>query len=129
LAKPLAWAAAGMSVAGAILGLMLGLFQHRRLRGAAWGAPIGCLLGLLFAPVLFIPAAVFPELLLTAIAGSAVVIATAAVLRLQTGPAPRPRSSDPTAPPLAPQHRHPLDPDPDEERPAGHRPTPENDTR
>jgi hypothetical protein len=114
LGGELAGAAVSMSILGAVLGSVLGLFHCRRGRGAGWGALVGWLVGLFSAPVLFISAAAFPGLLLTAMVGSVLVIATAAVVRLQTGHVPQPQSSDPAIPPVASQARHPLDPDPED---------------
>jgi hypothetical protein len=114
LAEPLAGSAVSMLVLGAILGTVLGLFHHRRLSGAGWGALTGGLVGAFSAPILFIPAAAFPGLLATAIVGSVLVVGTAAVLRLQAGRMTEARPSDPGESPFAPPKTHPLDPDPEE---------------
>ena len=65
-----------------VLGSLLGLFHYSRWRGVLWGGLVGGVLGLLLGPLIFVPPASFPEVLLTALGGAVVIVGVAAVARL-----------------------------------------------
>jgi hypothetical protein len=114
------WSALLGSAVCAFLGLMVGQFHFSRLRGAGWGVFVGWLLGLFAGPLLLVPPAAFPLLLLTAFLGAAILIGTAVAVRLLSSPTPPravppPRHDIPPAVKSAPRKPHPLDPDPDED--------------
>jgi len=76
----------GAAIAGgvllAVLGSLLGLFHHSRWRGVLWGGLLGGVLGVLLGPLIFVPPASFPEVLLPALGGALVIVGVAAVARL-----------------------------------------------
>jgi len=85
----------GASIVGAVslgvLGLVIGLFHYSRWRGVLWGVLLGGVLGVLLGPLIFVPPASFPEVLLTAVGGAVVIVGVAAVVRL-TSAWPKPES-------------------------------------
>jgi hypothetical protein len=100
-----------------IVGAVVGLFHHSRLHGSLWGIMVGGLLGVIFGPVILIPARDFSLVLLTSFGGGAVILATGTVIRLTTDysrTAPRSEGRVFEAPVVEPK-RHPLDPDPEED--------------
>jgi hypothetical protein len=105
--------ASGMGLAA--LGCVLGLFQHRRGRGALWGIIVGGALGLLAGPLAWTPQEGFPQVLVSALGGAALVVGIAAAIRLSSrgvrGPAAPAAPAAATAPAEKPRKRHPLDPD------------------
>ena len=110
LAKEIIGSVIVWTVALMVLGLIIGLFHHARLRGALWGVLVGWFLGMCFGPLLFIPPKAFPLVLLTSVIGSAVLIACATVIRLNSAVT---RAADgEQRPALTPPKPHPLDPDP-----------------
>lgn len=116
LAGPiLASAAVGFFVV-MLLGILVGQFHFSRLRGMAWGAVVGGLLGLSFGPILFISASAFPYVLLTSLIGAILVIGTATVIRLSTGRAADAANTGTAEPSGAVPKRHPLDPGPEDEQ-------------
>lgn len=75
-------------VALTVLGAFLGLFHYSRWRGVLCGAPLGGVLGLLLGPLIYVPPASFPEVILTAVGGAVVIVGVAALARL-TSAAPK----------------------------------------
>ena len=100
----------GMSMAA--LGGVLGLFHHRRGRGFLWGIVVGSALGLLAGPLAWVPQESFPQVLVSALGGAALVVGVATAIRLSSRGVRAPAA--PTAPAAfaeKPKKRHPLDPD------------------
>jgi hypothetical protein len=71
-----------------LLGSFLGLFHYSRWRGVLCGAPLGGVLGLLLGPLIYVPPASFPEVVLTALGGSLVIVGVGALARW-TGASPK----------------------------------------
>jgi hypothetical protein len=90
----------------ALVGFCVGLFQHRRWRGAWWGVLLGGVLGMLSGPIVAVPWSGFPQVLLSSLCGALLVVGVAAAIRWNSGRTPPPAACD-----AAPAKRHPLDPD------------------
>lgn len=108
----------------AFVGMLLGLFHRPRWLGAAWGLLIGCLMGIAFGLVLFIPPDEFPIVLSTALGGGLLIVLLAALLGQSAGigaATPVPGQISSAVALAAPKKKpHPLDPDPDPDDDPGH---------
>ncbi len=62
----------------AIIGVFIGLYHYRRLRGASWGALTGGFIGLLIGPVMLAPPEALASLVAMSIGGSVVLLLTGA---------------------------------------------------
>jgi hypothetical protein len=69
----------GTSLAGAVVGSLVGLHQHRRLEGALLGMLSGCLVGSLAGLLLVVNVRYFGRLLTSQLAGSLLMLATSAL--------------------------------------------------
>ena len=56
-------AAAGSMIWFSVIGLVVGLYHHRRGMGAAWGGVTGLVVGLVIGPLLVVPIEAFPSLI------------------------------------------------------------------
>jgi Flp pilus assembly protein protease CpaA len=112
-------ASIGGGLAIMTLGMLLGMFQHARLAGVAWGTLLGGLIGLAYGPLMFLPLSNLPWLLLTSLGGAALILGLAAFARreathaMQSPPATRVATKQAATAPV--RRRHPLDPDPEDE--------------
>ena len=99
------------------VGAFVGLFHYSRLHGSLWGILVGGLLGVVFGPVILIPAKDFHLVLVTSFGGGAVILVIGPVIRLTTDYSSPAQSSEHglyEATVVEPK-RHPLDPDPEED--------------
>lgn len=78
----------GFSTAGcmmfAVLGIFVGLFHYRQLRGMLLGLLSGGVIGLFAGPILLIPTDLFLELVLVSIVGSIIIILVGSITRIGT---------------------------------------------
>ena len=81
------WAGAiGTMALAVLLGAIIGLHHHRRLRGLGWGTLTGLIVGLMAAPLAIVPEAALPHLTRATIGGSVILLFIAAIVRLTTRP-------------------------------------------
>jgi len=99
------------------VGAFVGLFHHSRLHGSLWGIMVGGLLGVIFGPVILIPAKDFSLVLMTSFSGGAVILAIGTFIRLTTDYSRTVQSNERgvVESSVVEPKRHPLDPDPEED--------------
>ncbi len=78
------WAAVAGVAFMTVLGVVIGLFHHRRLAGAGIGALTGFILGPAIGPLVLVPTEELPRLFVVAVGGSFVLVAASTILRLMS---------------------------------------------
>lgn len=66
----------------AVLGIFVGLFHYRQLRGMLIGLLSGGVIGLFVGPILLVPTGLFLELVLVSIVGSIIIILVGSITRI-----------------------------------------------
>jgi len=64
-----------------LLGAIVGLYHHRKARGAMWGILVGAWIGMVAGPTVLTPADAFPLLIKTSVAGAAMLVGVGLAFR------------------------------------------------